>query len=370
MRKICKSKAFGISVIGAIIVILLFQLTVYQNRDQTRLYEPYQIDVWNPDNLDEFTDNIVSGGPSQDGIPPIENPKYISVSEVDFLEDNDVVFLVESIPVKVYPQKILVWHEIVNDTIDGEKVSITYCPLTGSAIGYKGTFDEIETTFGTSGKLVNSNLIMYDRATDSLWPQILGTAVTGSQKGTVLEPISVIWTRWSNAKTVYPDALVLSVNTGFDKPYGYDPYGSYVSQGNYYDSGAPMFEVMNADRRIPAKDVIIGIRVKDSTLAVVKQSIAAEKVANVVIADMYLVVLYDESLDTVRVYVRQVGENILHFEIENGKVIDRETHSEWTVLGESTKGEYKGTSLELVHSFDVMWFAWVGYYPGTEIYMH
>lgn len=135
--------------------------------------------------LDEFAKNILSGGPPKDGIPPIDKPKYVSVQKAeDFLKSDDIVFLAEYWDtIMVFPQKILVWHEIVNDEIRGEKISITYCPLTGSVIGFKGRIDGFETTFGTSGKLLNSNLVMYDRATDSRFPQIPGAAVSGKETG-------------------------------------------------------------------------------------------------------------------------------------------------------------------------------------------
>ena len=130
--------------------------------------------VWS---LDDFTRNIQSGGPPKDGIPPIDKPKYVPAAEAEkFLKPNDIVFGLDYQRLaKAYPQKILVWHEIVNDEIKGEKIAITYCPLTGSSVAFRGrSRDGVALTFGTSGKLVNSNLLMYDRQTDSQWPQILG----------------------------------------------------------------------------------------------------------------------------------------------------------------------------------------------------
>lgn len=320
--------------------------------------------------LNEFADNIVSGGPPKDGIPPVDRPKYISVSESeDFLSDKDVIFVVESKEaVKIFPQKILVWHEIVNDVIDGEKVSVTYCPLTGSAVGFKGKLDEVETTFGTSGKLLNSNLVMYDRASDSYWPQILGMAVRGSQKGKPLEEFFIIWTTWEKAKAKYPDALVLSTDTGFLRSYGTDPYGSYLRKGNYYDSGGPFFPVMAEDTRLADKEVVIGTRVNNSALAIVKSKIAGDKVANVVINNEPAAAFYDDSVDDARVFSRQIESRVLNFEIKDGKIVDKETNSEWNVLGESIGGNMTGAKLSSINSFDSMWFAWAAFHPQTEIY--
>lgn len=364
--------AYKNKIIWILIASIILSLFAYSNLIQRKeiVTELKISDKELDSRLNEFVKNIVSGGPPKDGIPPIDKPKYISVSEADkFLDNNDVVFVVDySGAVKIFPQKILVWHEIVNDVIDGKKISITYCPLTGSAIGFKGKFDGIETSLGTSGKLVNSNLVMYDRETDSYWPQILGTAVRGSQKGKSLEEFPVIWTKWNKAKARYPDALVLSTDTGFLRSYGTDPYGSYLRKGTYYDSGGPFFPVMVTDNRLAAKEVVVGVRINNSALAIVKSKLAENKIANLLIDNKPLVAFYDESLDTVRVYIRQVDGEILIFEFKDGRIVDKETNSEWTVLGESIKGAMKGTRLKLVNSFDVMWFAWVSFYPQTEIY--
>ncbi|HZA57204.1 MAG TPA: DUF3179 domain-containing protein [Candidatus Udaeobacter sp.] len=193
--------------------------------------------VWS---LDDFTRNIQSGGPPKDGIPPIDKPKYVPAAEAEkFLKPNDIVFGLDYQRLaKAYPQKILVWHEIVNDEIKGEKIAITYCPLTGSSVAFRGrSRDGAMLTFGTSGKLVNSNLLMYDRQTDRQWPQILGMAIDGKNKGTLLEEIPLAWTHWSRWRQRHPDTVVLSTDTGYFRSYGTDPYGSYDKSGTYYDSG-------------------------------------------------------------------------------------------------------------------------------------
>lgn len=348
----------------------IFSFSFYFRKEDNKSITSEQLDQELDSRLDEFVENILSGGPPKDGIPPIDNPQYISVLEAEtFLEQDDIVFIIESRDaVKVFPQKILVWHEIVNDVFNGEIATVTYCPLTGSAIGFKGSFNGVETTFGTSGKLVNSNLIMYDRASDSYWPQILGTAINGVNKGKTLEEFPVIWTRWDKVKIKHPNALVLSTETGFLRSYGSDPYGSYQEKGTYYDSGDPLFPVMATDDRLGAKEVVVGVKMNGSFLAILKKSLVEEKVVNLSIDDHPIVAFYDESLDTVRVYSRKLQERTLNFSLIEGKRVDRESESEWTEQGESISGEMKATELELVNSFDVMWFGWVAYYPHTEIY--
>jgi hypothetical protein len=207
------------------------------------LWRPARADAkaWS---LEDFTQNIQSGGPPKDGIPPIDRPKYVSATESQkFLKSNEIVFGLDyQGVVKAYPQKILVWHEIVNDELKGEKIAVTYCPLTGSAVAFRGRSRAGGSlSFGTSGKLVNSNLLMYDRQTDSQWPQILGMAIDGKNKGTVLEEIPLAWTHWSRWLRRHSDTLVLSSDTGYFRSYGSDPYGSYDRSGTYYDSGGRSF---------------------------------------------------------------------------------------------------------------------------------
>jgi len=183
--------------------------------------------------LQQIAQSIQSGGPPPDGIPPIELPQYWPATEADeFLLDNDIIFgFIQNGQAKAFPQRILVWHEIVNDI---GNVSITYCPLTGSAIGFLGKVGNTQTTFGTSGRLVNSNLVMYDRASNSYFPQILGRGVTGDHLGTRLEKVQLLWTQWEKWKAEYPDTLVLSSATGNIRNYDFDPYGNYKLTNTYY----------------------------------------------------------------------------------------------------------------------------------------
>lgn len=325
------------------------------------------------DRLDEFARHIVSGGPPKDGIPPIDHPKAIPATEADkILKDADIVFGVDDKGVvKAYPQMILVWHEIVNETIGGEKVSITYCPLTGSAVGFKGRskVDGSELTFGTSGKLVNSNLLMYDRQTESHWPQILGVAIDGPNKGNVLEEFPVVWTTWGRWKRRHPQTSVLSTETGFFRAYGRDPYGSYARRGTYYDSGGPFFPVMATNNRFMAKQVVIGVKLNGFSLAIPKDAMQAKKVGQTILGGVPIVILYDEDLDTVRVYSRQIGGRTLSFWLKNGKIVDIETGSEWDLTGRSTGGRLKGLQLTSISAYDVMWFAWYAFYPETKVYV-
>jgi hypothetical protein len=289
---------------------------------------------------DEFLslleENVASGGPPKDGIPAVEKPQYTSAAEADeWLVPEDIVFGVDYEGfVAAYPQRILVWHEIANETIEGEKISITYCPLTGTAIGFKGALTpETLSTFGVSGKLVNSNLIMYDRATDSHWPQILGKAITGSLRATRLEEFPVVWTTWGNWKQKHRNTRVLSQETGFIRNYGKngDPYGSYLGEDKgYYDSEQLLFQPIAEDRQLHPKVVVAGVRDNaGNAAAIVKDRLRKEKRMEVELGERTVVVTYDPELDFHSAALKETGERI--------------------------------------NAFDAMWFAWKGFYPNTQL---
>jgi hypothetical protein len=320
--------------------------------------------------LEDFTKNIQSGGPPKDGIPPIDRPKYVSADDAEkFLKSNEIVFGLDyQGMVKAYPQKILVWHEIVNDEVKGEKLAITYCPLTGSAVAFRGrSWEGAMLTFGTSGKLINSNLLMYDRQTDSQWPQILGIAIDGKHKGAVFEEIPLAWTRWSRWRRRYPETLVLSTDTGYFRSYGKDPYGSYDQSGTYYDSGAPFFPVMAKDDRHAPKEVVVGVKANGRQMALHKQTLRSKKLANTKLGGVPLAAFYDPDLDVVRVFVRRLKDKTINFSFEKGRIVDDLTGSSWTAEGRSVEGKTAGTQLKQQASYDVMWFGWYAFFPETHV---
>ncbi|UCD57538.1 MAG: DUF3179 domain-containing protein, partial [Candidatus Hydrogenedentota bacterium] len=281
-------------------------------------------------------ENIVSGGPPKDGIPSVDGPSYTTAEEADsWLLPNDVVFGVEYEGfIAAYPQRILVWHEIVNETVNDDRVAIAYCPLTGSVIGYKGLIPpDVQSTFGVSGKLVNSNLIMYDRASDSYWPQILGRAIKGTSKGSSLKEFPIVWTSWEKWKRRHPNTKVLSQKTGFIRNYGTDgdPYGSYINDDQgYYTSRRVFFKPIYEDMRLAPKEVVVGMRdEKGNALAIVKDSLRERKTIEASLGERTVVATYDSDLDSYSAKIKDTGE--------------------W------------------INAFDVMWFAWIGYYPDSSL---
>ncbi|MGH2377754.1 MAG: DUF3179 domain-containing protein [Acidimicrobiia bacterium] len=317
------------------------------------------------DELDEIAAKIRSGGPPPDGIPPVEEPRYISVAEASERWDEDAIidaFTIDGQP-RAYPRMITVWHEIVNETSADGPIAITYCPLTGSTIVFSGALEGgTTTTFGTSGQLYNSNLVMYDRATDSMWPQLLGTAVRGERKGERLREIpGAVTTTFGRWKAKYPTGTVLSTETGHVRPYGTSPYGSYDRDDRI------IFPVENHDITYHRKKVVVGIRHKGGTLAIPKAEFAERRLANTELAGTPLVALYDPDLDAVRVFDRTTGQGPVGFAIRDGALVDEETGSHWSPEGQAELGPLAGTKLQQISAYDVMWFAWAAFNPYTNI---
>lgn len=270
-------------------------------------------------------EKIVSGGPPKDGIPSIDSPKFVSVEEADrWIEDNELVLAIIYKEVeRVYPLQIMVWHEIVNDKIAGDPILITYCPLCGSGIAYERRIDGEEVEFGTSGKLYNSNLVMYDRRTDSYWTQIDGLAVVGELTGRRLTPVSIDTVVWRDWKKEHPDSGVLSQDTGLSRPYGRDPYGSY------YEDSFLLFPVEERDDRIHPKTVIFGIEVNGIYKAYKEDDLKELKTI-------------EDTVGGVKIRIERDEAGVV-------KITNLET------------GE------EIVKERD-FWFAWYAFHPDTQLY--
>ena len=171
---------------------------------------------------------VMDGGPGKDGIPSIDNPKFLAANDDDFLNDDDlVVGIVRGTEARAYPLKILDWHEVVNDEINGGFITLNYCPLTGTAFAWSSFLNGTRTTFGVSGLLYNANLILYDRSTDSNWSQLRLECVNGPLIRNKPSLLNVVETNWKVWKTLYPNTNVLSQDTGFSRDYSVSPYGDY-----------------------------------------------------------------------------------------------------------------------------------------------
>ena len=295
----------------------------------------------------KMVDEAMDGGSVVDGIPAIDDPAFESADEAD-LDDGAPVFgVVRNGVAKAYPQYVLVWHEIVNDSFDGEPIAVTYCPLTGTAQGFKRG----ETTFAVSGLLVNSNLLMFDRGTGTRWPQITATGIQGPLAGRSLAEIQVSWSTWGNWREAYPDTQLLTTETGYERRYGSDPYGGYNPPSGYYANQKTMFEPLTATDDEHPKRVVIGARTTEAAIGFNKDRLLDEGVLTGEAGGSSFVAVADPALETGYVY-------------RNDEAVSVSSAGE----GQYTVGDETAPADELplkrLVAFDGMFFAWYGLYPG------
>jgi hypothetical protein len=207
-------------------------------------------------------DKLSQGCSVRDCIPSIDTPKFVNAAAASHIDDDDIVIVIAyGGEHRAYPARILDQHEIVNDTIAGEPIAITWCPLCGSAVGVRRELGGKITEFGVSGLLYNSDLVFYDRATNTLWDQIEAKGIVGPLTGEQLEFVPVSMTRWGRWRAAHPDTLVLSADTGFERDYSADRYGEYR------DSMRIVFPVNQRDDRLHPKTVVYGFMLDDGPIA-------------------------------------------------------------------------------------------------------
>ncbi len=325
---------------------------------------------------------IISGGPPPDGIPPVDEPEFVDIATADgYLEaDEPVVALEIEGDARAYPVQVLIWHEIVNDTVGGVPVSVTYCPLCNSAATYVRRVRGVETTFGTSGRLYASALVMYDRATESLWTHFDGRAVVGVLTGEHLDSLASPLLAWSDFKEAYPDGRVLDRDkTGFGRRYGANPYVGYDDPETQ-----PFLFVGDADARAAAKQRVVGVTVGEVGHAYALEAVSggAARATHDTVGEQPIVIFWKAGQSTaledrsvaggrdvgsVGVFVPQAEGEALTFSAEDGEFVDAETGSRWNVAGVAVDGPLAGTALEQIPHLDTFWFAWATYRPGTEL---
>jgi Protein of unknown function (DUF3179) len=198
-------------------------------------------------------DEIFFGGPPKDGIPSLDNPEFVNATQARLHDKDRVLALRRNGVAKAYPLRILNWHEIVNDRFGDEGIIIIYCPLCGSGTASKARVAGNSLQFGVSGLLYNSDVLMYDRQTQSLWSQILSQAVSGPMKGTILPAVAVTHTTWADWRQRYPDTLVLSMDTGFNRNYQANPYDGYEKENSI------MFPVRFRSEGYHPKEQVLGL---------------------------------------------------------------------------------------------------------------
>lgn len=338
---------------------------------------------WKTDFSERAVDlsEIVSGGPPKDGIPSIDDPSFTDVPGGDeWLDPRDPVMIVEHAgTARAYPLAVLMYHEIVNDEIEGRPLAVTYCPLCNTALVVDARVEGRTLDFGTTGRLRHSDLVVFDRQTETWWQQASGEAIIGELVGTTLEFVPANTLSWERAKELHPDLEVLSRDTGHDRRYGTNPYAGYDRAGS-----EPMgrFVTREPDPRLPAMERVAAVRLGDGWAAPFGE-LEGPRVANAEVEGTPFVVFWtsgaasapdareiSEGRDVgmTAAYDRTVDGRILTFEWADGRWRDRETGSGWNLGGEAVAGPLEGTRLEKLQHGNHLWFAWAVFRPDTEIW--
>lgn len=325
---------------------------------------------------------ILSGGPPKDGIPSIDEPNFEAVDQADeWLQPMEPVILFElDGEARAYPLQVLIWHEIVNDVVAGQPVLVSFCPLCNTAIAFARTVNGVVLDFGTTGRLRFSNLIMYDRQTETWWQQATGEAIAGELTGTQLEfqPAPII--AWQDFRQAYPDGQVLSRETGFSRPYGENPYVGYddIRRSPFLYIGP------RTPDQLPAMARVLAVDLNNEVVAYPYDVMAERRAVNDTVGGQPIAVFWQagtaSSLDTgllangrdvgsAAAYSRVVDGQTLSFEYDGESIVDQESGTHWDLLGHAVQGELTGAALTPVVSINHFWFSWVAFKPETRVYL-
>ncbi len=307
-------------------------------------------------------EEIRSGGPPKDGIPSIDDPMFAVVGDASFVADSDIVIGLEiDGQARAYPLSILVWHEIVNDEVGGIPVAVTYCPLCYTMQVFERVIDGQAVEFGTTGKLYNSNLLMYDRLTDTYWSQAIGMAVVGQLSGRVLDTVPFDIISWGDWKAIHPDTLVLTTDTGYSRAYSVDPYDSY------YTDRRVIFPIEHRDDRLHPKEVILGFNLDGVSKAYPQGTVESETLVNDAVGDtpVLLVSLFPGNA---RAFERIAGGQVLDFVYSDGRITDTASGSVWNYDGLAVSGALQGQQLPRLSIEPGFWFEWAAFHPQTLLH--
>jgi hypothetical protein len=322
---------------------------------------------------------ITSGGPPRDGIPPIDRPAFTTPSEAaGWLRDVEpVVVFEENGEARAYPLQILIWHEIVNDEVAGRPVAITFCPLCNTAVVFERRLDGRVLDFGTTGNLRHSDLVMWDRQTESWWQQITGEAIVGELTASRLRMLPVPISSFGEFRRAFPAGMVLSRETGHARAYGSNPYVGYddVKSSPFLFTGAP-------DPRLRPMERVVTISLGGEDAAYPFTLLEQRRVIQDRVGDQPILVLFGKgtvsALDSGSIAAsRDVGSaavfdptldgRLLTFRLEGDRVVDDETVSAWNLLGQATAGPLVGKRLTPVVHGNHLWFSWAVFKPSTRV---
>jgi len=323
---------------------------------------------------------VMSGGPPRDGIPAIDDPQFDTVAKAGkWLDAREPVISVNLHgQARAYPLQLLIYHEIVNDQIGATPISVTFCPLCNSSVVFDRRLEGRVLDFGTTGLLRKSDMVMYDRQTDSWWQQIIGQGIIGEYAGAHLIQIPSSIVSFSEFATAYPGGKVVNRKTGHSRPYGNNPYRGYDNIGQ-----TPFLFRGELDKRLPPMERVMHIRSDKSEKLYPFSRLKQSGVVNDLVGDLPVVLFSRDgllsvldagaikksrSIQAVTAFRRDLNGQVLDFEVREGQIVDAQTGSNWNLLGQATTGKLKGQSLSLAQSGIHFAFAWLAFNPDVEIF--
>ncbi len=335
--------------------------------------------------------DVLSGGPPKDGIPAIDDPQFVSVEAArEWVHRREPVLVIESAVVArrdgeddplhdeaaahIYPLQVLTWHEIVNDVVGGVPVTVTYCPLCNTGIAFDRRHHGAVLDFGTTGRLRFSNLIMYDRQTESWWQQASGDAVAGFFAGTRLRFVPVMMLSFDEAAEMWPEAAVLSRNTGFNRAYGSNPYVGYDSAERPFlfrppvGGGSPS---INGEWSLMER--VVSLEHNGESTALAYPVLSRERVVEFTLGGERFAAIWEagtaSALDTARIaegddvgsanvfFARTTEGEPVELSARGGEVVDRATGSRWNAAGRAVDGPREGLRLDPAPGVQHFWFS-------------
>lgn len=343
---------------------------------------PFDTSEWTTDftKYSVSLNEIMSGGPTKDGIPAIDTPHFDAVTDADkWLKPREPVILFEHAGEgRAYPLQILIWHEIANDTVAGLPVTVTFCPLCNTSIVFDRRLEGRALDFGTTGKLRFSDLVMYDRQTESWWQQATGEAIIGGMTGKrlVFLPSQII--SWEMFKLTYPAGKVLNRETGHRRSYGSNPYVGYDDINS-----SPFLYRGPKDGRLPPMERVVTLSLNGEDVAYPFGVMEKVRVVNDTVGGKPIVVMFSKGVTSALdggsisdsrdvgsagVFERTLEGKVLTFKTSGVHFIDAQTGSTWNILGVATAGPLAGKRLTPVVSGTHFWFSWAVFQPKTRIY--
>jgi len=315
-------------------------------------------------------DLIVDGGPGRDGIPALSSPRFEAASTIQTVAADDLVVVVrDGDAIKAFPEDILDWHEIVNDATGSSSFTLSYCPLTASAVAWLQDTTDSNPTFGVSGLLYNSNLILFDRETDTIWAQMLQLAISGERIREVPTNLQVLEMPFATLQNTFPDAQVLTRETGHNRNYDRYPYGSYRSDNLL------LFPVVRSDQRLHSKARAIGIHTdNDAKVYQLDGFGPSTQTINDNFMGQSIVVVGNSADQFSAIYSSELSDgSVLGFTPIQDDLPNVMTDAEggvWDIFGTAVSGPRAGEQLATVRSYSAMWFAWSSFFSNVQIHFN